>query len=81
MRQVWALMILVLLPAPSFAADFLVMSSTIKEQGIIGNEHVFNGFGCTGRNVSPELKWEHAPKDVKSFAEIGRASCRERVCT
>ena len=68
MRQVWALMVLVLLPAPGFAADFRVTSPTIKEQGSIGNEHVFNGFGCTGRNVSPELKWEHAPKDVKSFA-------------
>ena len=68
MRQVWALMVLVLLPAPSFAADFRMTSPTIKEQGSIGNEQVFNGFGCTGHNVSPELKWEHAPKDVKSFA-------------
>jgi Raf kinase inhibitor-like YbhB/YbcL family protein len=68
MQQVWALMVLILLPAPGFAGDFRVMSPTIKEQGNIGNEHVFNGFGCTGRNVSPELTWEQAPKDAKSFA-------------
>jgi len=68
MQYVWAVIILVLLPASTFAADFRVVSPTIKEQGVIGNEHVFNGFGCSGHNVSPELKWEHAPKDVKSFA-------------
>ena len=68
MRYIWAVMILVLLPASTFAADFRVVSPTIKEQGVIGNEHVFNGFGCIGYNVSPELRWEHAPKDAKSFA-------------
>ena len=40
----------------------------MKEHGTIGNEHVYNGFGCTGHNVSPELRWEQAPKDAKSFA-------------
>ena len=68
MRHVWALMILMLLPAASFAADFRVTSPTMKEQGVIGNEHVYNGFGCSGHNVSPELRWEQAPKDTKSFA-------------
>lgn len=68
MRHVWALMILMLLPAASVAADFRVTSPTMKEQGVIGNEHVYNGFGCSGHNVSPELRWEQAPKDAKSFA-------------
>jgi Raf kinase inhibitor-like YbhB/YbcL family protein len=68
MRPIWALMVLLMLPASTFAGDFRVMSSTLKEQGTIGNEQVFNGFGCTGSNVSPELKWEQAPKDAKSFA-------------
>ncbi|MCE9536139.1 MAG: YbhB/YbcL family Raf kinase inhibitor-like protein [Nitrospirae bacterium] len=68
MRPMWALMVLLMLPASTFAGDFRVMSSTLKEQGTIGNEQVFNGFGCTGSNVSPDLKWEQAPKDAKSFA-------------
>jgi hypothetical protein len=29
---------------------------------------VFSGFGCTGKNISPSLKWINAPKDTKSFA-------------
>ncbi|MCC6244380.1 MAG: YbhB/YbcL family Raf kinase inhibitor-like protein [Gemmatimonadaceae bacterium] len=29
---------------------------------------VFNGFGCTGKNVSPSLTWTGAPAGTKSFA-------------
>jgi Raf kinase inhibitor-like YbhB/YbcL family protein len=29
---------------------------------------VFNGFGCTGGNISPALEWKNAPKGTKSFA-------------
>ena len=32
------------------------------------NQEVFNGFGCEGENVSPQLSWEHAPAGTKSFA-------------
>jgi Raf kinase inhibitor-like YbhB/YbcL family protein len=56
------------LPDASFAAEFSLTSPTIKDHGTIGNDHVFNGFGCAGQNVSPQLQWEHAPKDTKSFA-------------
>ena len=31
-------------------------------------EQVFNGFGCTGKNISPALSWKDAPKNTKSFA-------------
>ena len=31
-------------------------------------QQVFNGFGCTGANVSPELSWSNAPTGTKSFA-------------
>lgn len=64
----WVVSAIVCLPGVSGAADFLLTSPTVKDQGTIGNEHVFNGFGCTGQNVSPELRWEKAPKDTKSFA-------------
>jgi Raf kinase inhibitor-like YbhB/YbcL family protein len=56
------------LNAMSFAADFRLSSPTIKEQGRVGEEHVYNGFGCKGANISPELRWEQPPKDTKSFA-------------
>ena len=29
---------------------------------------VFNGFGCSGGNVSPALAWSHAPAGTRSFA-------------
>lgn len=57
-----------LLPGASAAADFQLSSPTVKDKGTIGNEHVFDGFGCSGDNVSPELRWTNAPKDTKSFA-------------
>lgn len=28
----------------------------------------FNGFGCTGKNESPQLSWKNAPAGTKSFA-------------
>ena len=70
MQGAWGLVLLALLvlPGASDAADFRLASPTIKAQGTIGNEHVFKGFGCTGGNVSPELRWERAPKETKSFA-------------
>jgi Raf kinase inhibitor-like YbhB/YbcL family protein len=52
----------------SMAAEFQLSSPTIKPQGTIGIEHVYNGFGCSGGNVSPELRWEGAPQGTKSFA-------------
>lgn len=70
MRPVWGAIMLAALafPAASMAAEFSLVSPTIKDHSTIGNEHVFNGFGCTGQNISPALQWEHAPKDTKSFA-------------
>ena len=31
-------------------------------------EQVYNGFGCTGKNLSPQLSWDKAPSGTKSFA-------------
>lgn len=30
--------------------------------------HEFNGFGCVGDNISPQLSWSNAPEGTKSFA-------------
>jgi Raf kinase inhibitor-like YbhB/YbcL family protein len=55
--------------AGSGAANALTLTSPdIKPDAKIADEQVFNGFGCTGANVSPELNWSDAPKGTKSFA-------------
>ncbi|WP_456402602.1 YbhB/YbcL family Raf kinase inhibitor-like protein [Hydrogenimonas sp.] len=44
---------------------------TLKSPDISGQltmEQVYNGFGCSGENISPELSWSGAPKGTKSFA-------------
>ena len=48
------------------AEGFFLSSSDI--QGQIANAQVFNSFGCTGENISPQLSWTHAPAGTKSFA-------------
>lgn len=70
MRRAWSsiLLAIVVLPGLSAAADFRLTSPSIKDQGTIDNEHVYNGFGCSGGNVSPELRWEQVPKETRSFA-------------
>ena len=50
------------------AHAFELKSNDIKAKSTIGNEFVFQGMGCEGKNVSPELHWTGAPKDTKSFA-------------
>lgn len=58
-----------------FSATFVTFINaqtfTLKSEDIGGqitNKQVFNGFGCTGENVSPQLSWSDAPEHTKSFA-------------
>jgi len=52
----------------SHAQHFKLTSPDIKPNATVGEEHVFNGFGCSGKNISPALQWTGAPKGAKSFA-------------
>jgi len=36
--------------------------------GQLTNTQVYSGFGCSGKNISPSLKWTNAPENTKSFA-------------
>lgn len=45
---------------------FTLTSADIGGQATIQEE--FNGFGCVGKNTSPQLSWENAPAETKSFA-------------
>lgn len=50
------------------AADFKLTSKAIAEGAPLSAEQVFEGFGCTGGNLSPDLAWTGAPEGTKSFA-------------
>ncbi len=36
--------------------------------GVATSTQEFNGFGCTGSNLSPQLSWVNPPEGTKSFA-------------
>ena len=67
-KILFALASLYLLPASASASDFKLTSTQIPDNTKIKTEQVFNGFGCKGSNISPELKWTSAPKGTKSYA-------------
>ena len=50
------------------AAGFQLTSPDIKAGAMIPKSFEFDGFGCSGENKSPALKWSGAPKGTKSFA-------------
>lgn len=53
---------------PAHAAGFTLSSPTIKPGSTLTEAQVFNGFGCTGKNISPALAWSGVPAGTKSLA-------------
>jgi Raf kinase inhibitor-like YbhB/YbcL family protein len=50
------------------AGDFTLTSPSIQSGAVLTDEQVYNGFGCSGKNQSPALKWTAGPKETKSYA-------------
>jgi len=55
------------------AATHLTFSQTftLHAKGLGGQatqKEFFNGMGCTGQNISPELSWENAPEGTRYYA-------------
>ncbi|MBL7962801.1 MAG: YbhB/YbcL family Raf kinase inhibitor-like protein [Flavobacteriales bacterium] len=53
-------------PKSAGGGTFTLRSADVGGQAT--EQQVFNGFGCSGKNQSPQLSWENAPADTKSFA-------------
>lgn len=66
-----ALATLLAVAMPSLAhtqGAFTITSTDVKAGSTLSPRQVFNGMGCTGQNVSPQLSWKGAPAGTKSFA-------------
>jgi len=50
----------------AYAEGFVMTSPDIAGQ--LSHNQVLSGFGCAGKNVSPKLSWDNAPKGTQSFA-------------
>src|SRR5271154_336016 len=50
------------------AAAFTLTSADIGPDKPLAQDFVFSGYGCSGGNQSPALRWSDAPAGTKSFA-------------
>ena len=51
-------------PVPAFT----VTSEDVADGEMLSNRHVYNSFGMSGENVSPQLSWSGFPAEAKGFA-------------
>lgn len=68
MRRTILTIALISLSTLTYASGFKLSSPEIKPGSTMAKSFEFNGFGCSGENRSPALKWSGAPRDTRSFA-------------
>lgn len=66
-KSIYTLALLIAFTGTVFAQNtFTLSSNDLGGEATINEE--FNGFGCTGKNQSPQLSWKNAPEGTKSYA-------------
>src|SRR6266487_3082931 len=48
--------------------SFTVESDDVAQDQQMGDNQVYNSFGMSGRNMSPQLRWHGFPAETKGFA-------------
>ena len=54
--------------APVLAGSLTLSSNDIAQGEFMAKSQEYNGFGCSGGDLSPHLKWTNVPQGTKSFA-------------
>jgi hypothetical protein len=61
-------------------ANALTLSSKDMSEGNkLSSQLVFNGFGCQGENISPQLTWTQVPAGTQAFAVTAYDPMRQRA--
>lgn len=70
MKKIFCAVFVVMFPLFVHAKDkkMSVESTSWKDGQAITNAYVFNSFGCSGENISPNIKWKNLPATTKSIA-------------
>jgi len=48
--------------------SFTVQSNDVAHDEHMGENQVYNGFGMSGKNISPQLRWHGFPAETRGFA-------------